>query len=152
MDLSEIFRALGRNRFDELIKSVSMGSLKTYQVFETFKIHTRLGKLNRERLRRAAPQLWERLENGDQELARELSQGVLVSNLSLVVDVLDFLEIPHDGSGFFQKDGSVADNLKEGWQKRVLDHFRETYPETLLLLYVNHLDWEAGSPDTPFLG
>ena len=90
------------------------------KLLTTFKAHARLNKLNREHLRKAAPRLWERLQEGDEDLAREIAQGVLVSNLAFVVEVLDFLEIPHDGNGFFDKDGAAAEKLTEGWQKRVL--------------------------------
>ena len=151
MDLPEVYRALNRERFEELIKTVSMGSLKTYQVFESFKIHARLHKLNRERLRKAAPQLWQRIETGDQDLAREFSQGVLVSNLPMVAEILDALEIPHDGNGFFEKNTGAAEQLKDGWQQRIYDKFREQYAEPLLLLYINHLDWELGKPSQPFI-
>jgi hypothetical protein len=151
MELSEVYVALGSERFGELLGQVSMGGLRTYKLFDSFKVHARLGKLNRERLRNAAPQLWERLQQGDQELARELAQGVLVSNLTFVVEVLDFLQIPHDGGGFFDKDGPVAEKLTEGWQKRVFEEFRARYPESLILLYVNHLDWELAKPGAPFV-
>jgi hypothetical protein len=151
MDLTDVHRALGRERFEELIRGVSMGSLKTYRAFDNFKIHAHLHKLNRERLRRAIPQLWARIEEGDQDLAREVSQAALVSNLALVAAVLDFLGIPHDGSGFFEKDTIAAEQLKDGWQQRVWDEYREKYPPALVLLYINHLDWELGNPSAPFI-
>lgn len=151
MDLIDVHRALGRERFEELVKGVSMGSLKTYRAFDNFKMHARLHKLNRERLRRAIPQLWARIEEGDQDLAREVSQAALVSNLALVAVVLDFLGIPHDGNGFFEKDTIAAEQLKDGWQQRVWDEYREKYPPALLLLYINHLDWELGNPSAPFI-
>lgn len=153
MTLSEVFRGLGRERFDAVLKAVSMGALKTYQVYETFKIRTHLSKLNRDRLRKAGPRLWERLEAGDDDdLARELAQGALVSNLDLVVDVLDFLEIPHDGNGFFDKDASAEERLTDGWQERAVKEFKEKHPEPLLLLYLNHLHLELGEPENVFLG
>jgi hypothetical protein len=40
----------------------------------------------------------------------------------------------------------------EGWEDRVLEKFRGTYPEPLLLFYINHLRWEtlgAGEPYRP---
>jgi hypothetical protein len=151
MELSEVYRALGKERFDELLGEVSMGSLRTYKLFDTFKVHARLGKLNRERLHKASPRLWERLQEGDEDLAREIAQGVLVSNLAFVVAVLDLLEIPHDGNGFFDKEGAAAEKLTEGWQKRVYEEFRARYPESLILLYINHLDWELAKPDAPFV-
>lgn len=151
MELSEVYRALGEERFGELLGEVSMGSLRTYKLVDSFKLHARLGKLNRERVRKAAPHLWERLQQGDEELARELAQGVLVSNITFVVEVLDFLGIPHDGGGFFDKEGPVAEKLTAGWQQRVFEEFRARYPESLILLYVNHLDWELAKPGAPFV-
>jgi hypothetical protein len=151
MELSEVYRALGKERFDDLINEISMGSLRTFQLVESFKVRAHVNKLNRERLRKATPQLWERLRQTDEDLARELAQGILVSNITFVVEVLDFLEIPHDGAGFFDKDGHAAEKLTEGWQKRVWDEFRERYSEALVLLYINHLDWELAEPDAPFV-
>jgi hypothetical protein len=151
MELSQVYLALGKERFEELLGQVSMGSLRTYRLFDSFKVHARLGKLNRERLRKATPHLWERLQEGDEELARELAQGVLVSNLTFVIEVLDFLEIPHDGNGFFDKEGLAAEKLNEGWQSRVFEEFRARYPESLVLLYINHLDWELTKPDAAFV-
>ncbi len=151
MELTDVYRALGRQRFEELVQSISMGGLKTYQAFERFKIYARLHKLNRERLRKVIPQLWQRLEAGEQELARELSQAVLISNLAMVAEILDFLEIRHDGNGFFEKNTTAAEQLKNGWQQRVLEKFSGTYSEPLLLLYINHLDWELGKPGAPFV-
>ena len=152
MELSDVFVALDGSAFEELVKGISMGSLRTYQVYEPLKVHAGLHKLNRERLRKAVPRLREQLANANQDLARDLAQGILVSNLAVVIDVLDFLEIPHDGNGFFDKEGSAKDQLTDGWQQRVADHFRETYPKALILLYINHLDWELGEPSAPFIG
>ena len=144
MDLTEVFHALGRSSFQELVEGISMGRLRTHDVYDSLKVRAHLSKLNRERLRRAVPRLWDRLEQGDQDLARELAQGVLVSNLPFVIDALDFLEIPHDGSGFFDKNSSAVKDLADGWQARVFEEFRERYPELLILLYANHLTWELG--------
>ena len=96
--------------------------------------------------------LWERIEGGDEDLSREVAQGALVSNISIVVDVLDFLEIPHDGNGFFDKDASADERLQDGWQGKVMAEFSGKHPEDLLLLYVNHLDFELGEPQEVFLG
>lgn len=152
MTLSEVFTALGRERFDALLRLISIGSLKTYKVYDSFKVRARLHKLNRENLRKAAHRLWERLGEGDEDLAREISQGVLVSHIEFVVDTLDFLGIPHDGAGFFDKDAQADDQLTEGWQERVYERFREEQPEPLVLLYINHLDWELGKPEEAFTG
>jgi len=152
MKLTEIFQELGRERFDELLRLVSMGSLKTYKIYEGFKIRTRLTKLNRDRLRSAAPRLWERVEQGDEDLAREIAQGILVSRLDFVTQALDFLEIPHDGNGFYDKDAKSDDYLKEGWRERLLERFRDEQPEALALFYINHLAWELEEPAGVFTG
>ena len=67
-----------------------MGALRTYKIFDTFKIRARLQKLSRQKLRAAAPKLWTRLLETDEELAREIAQGVLVSNLALVIAALSY--------------------------------------------------------------
>jgi hypothetical protein len=152
MTLPELLRGLGQERFDALLGEVSMGALRTYKLFDTFKVRARLLKLNRDKLRRAAPKLWERLGEGDEDLAREISQGMLVSNLDFIVEALDHLGIEHDGNGFFDKDEQADGKLAEGWREKLLATFRERYPEPLILLYINHLDWELGKPERVFLG
>ena len=151
MELSEVYRSLGKERFDQLVGQISMGALRTYQLVENFKLRARLNKLNRERLRKATPQLWQRLQESDEDLASELAQGILLSNIGFVVEVLDFLEIPHDGGGFFDKEGPAAEKLTAGWRKRVWDEFQPRYSEALILLYINHLDWELAEPNAPFV-
>jgi hypothetical protein len=32
--------------------------------------------------------------------------------------------------------------LTEGWQERVLEKFKDVYPEPLLRFYIAHLAWE----------
>jgi hypothetical protein len=152
MTLPELLTGLGQERFEALLGEVSMGALRTYKVFDTFKVRARLLKLNREKLRKAAPKLWVRLGEGDEDLARELSQGMLVSNLDFVAEALDHLGIEHDGNGFFDKDAQADEKLSEGWREKLLATFRERYPEHLILLYINHLDWELGKPETVFVG
>lgn len=152
MSLSEIYRALGRERFDELLGSISIGALRTYKAYETVKIRARLSKLNRQRLRKAAPKLWARIEADEDDLARDLAQAILVSHLDFVVEALDFLTIPHDGIGFFDKDEDHSEKLKSGWRKKLLKKFRGKYPEALILFYTNHLDWELAEPEEVFLG
>lgn len=152
MTLAELLRGLGRERFEALLGEVSMGALRTYRLFDSFKVRAHLLKLNREKLRKAAPKLWDRLGAGEEDLARELSQGVLVSNLDFVVESLDHLGIQHDGNGFFDKDAQAEGKLGEGWRENLLAAFRERYPEHLILLYINHLDWELGKPETVFVG
>ncbi len=152
MTLSEVLRGLGQERFEALLKEISMGALRTYKLVDNIKVRARLPKLNRDKLRRAAPKLWERLGDGDEDLARDLSQGMLVSNLDLVVEALDRLGIEHDGSGFFDKDAQADDKLAEGWRETLLAELRERYAEHLVLLYINHLDCELGDPEEVFVG
>ena len=152
MNLHEVYTGLGEERFRELMASVSMGSLRTYKLFETVKIRARLSKLNRAKLRQGTPKLWTRLADGDEDLAKDLAQAVLVSHLEFVVAALDFLGISHDGNGFFDKDDEAEAKLDDGWQKRTHEKFRESYAESLVLFYINHLDLELGSPDSVFTG
>ena len=150
MDLAGALVELGRGRFERLLAGISIGSLKRFQVFDNFKIRAGVSKLNREKLRKAGPGFWSRIEAGESELAKEIAQAVLVSHLDFVAGALDFLEIPHDGNGFFDKDDATREKLGEGWQKRVFDRFKDEFPEELVLLYINHLDWELNKPDTVF--
>lgn len=152
MDLAGALVELGRDRFDRLVAGISIGSLKRYQVFDNFKIRAGVSKLNREKLRKAGPGFWSRIEAGESELAKEIAQAVLVSHLDFVAAALDFLEIPHDGNGFFDKDDATREKLREGWQKRVYERFNDEFPEELVLLYINHLDWELNKPENAYLG
>ena len=152
MDLSSVFQGIGREQFEELMHGVSMGKLRTFQVYDSFKVHAAMNKLNREKLRKALPRLWGRLDEGDNEVAREAAQAILVSNLPFIAEVLDFLEIPHDGNGFFEKNNRTGDALGEDWQQRVHAKFKDQYPEALILLYTNHLAWETDPSAEVFLG
>lgn len=149
MQLSDVFRNLGEDQFAQLVRGISLGKLKTYQLFERVKLRFHLGKLNSESLRKCAPRLWERLGDHDDELATDLSQAVLVSHLDLIVAVLNFLGIPHE-DGFFSKDLDASPYLTEGWPERVFEKFRGEYPEPLLLFYINHLGLEMGKAEQPF--
>jgi hypothetical protein len=142
MRLSDIFLALGEPAFEQLIRSVSIGKLKTFQLFERVKVRFHLAKLNSETLRKAAPRLWSRISERDEEFATDLAQVVLVSHLDLIKDVLDFLEIPHE-DGFFAKDLDASQTLTEGWQTRTFEHFRGKYPDALLVFDINHLGLEV---------
>jgi hypothetical protein len=142
MRLSDIFLTLGEPAFEQLLRSVSIGKLKTYQLYERVKVRFHLAKLNSESLRKAAPRLWARIAEGDDEFATDLAQVILVSQLDLIKDVLDFLGIPHE-DGFFSKDLDASDKLTEGWQSRVYEHFRGKYPEAVIVFYLNHLGHEV---------
>ncbi len=140
MLLSEIYQGLGEDSFVDLLKSVSMGKLKTFQLYDRMKVRLHLPKLNSETLRRAAPKLWQRIAT-EEEFASDLGQAVLVSHLDMIRAVLDFLEVPHE-DGFFAKDADVASYLKEGWEQRAYDEFKDKHPKAALIFYLNHLGWE----------
>jgi hypothetical protein len=141
MKLHELFVALGEENFRSQLRGISIGTLRTYQIFDRVKTRCHLAKLNTENLRAAAPRLWERLKGGEAELALELSQAILVSQLKMIVDVLNFFEIPHE-DGFFAKETDPKLFLKEGWQQTAYDHFKASYPPALLSFYLNHLAHE----------
>jgi hypothetical protein len=141
MQLSGVFLQLGEERLPLLLRSVSIGKLKTYQLYERFKTRSHLPKLNVETLHKAAPRLWQRLKDHNDEYATDLAQAVLVSHLDMIVDVLNLLGIPHE-DGFFAKDLDAKPYLTDGWESRVFENFRGKYPDALLLFYINHLAWE----------
>ncbi len=134
-------QALGPDIFRHLVRGISIGKLKTYQVYERFKLRARLVKLNSESLRKAEPKFWARIEAGEEDFATDLSQVFLLSHLEMIVDVLNFLGIPNE-QGFFDKDLKPEEYLTEGWQERVFNEFSEKYGREILLFYINHLDWE----------
>ena len=150
MKLCGVFLALGPDVFHQLVRGISIGKLKTYQVYERFKTRARLPKLNSESLRKAEPKMWARIEAGEEDFATDLSQVFLLSLLSMIVDVLNFLNIPNE-DGFFDKDLKPEQYLTEGWHKRVFDEFSAKYPPQILLFYINHLDWELNKTEQVFL-
>lgn len=141
MQVSALFQGLGEERLEPLLRAISIGKLRTYQMYERFKIRTHLPKVNTENLRRAAPRFWQRIESGDEEFATDLSQAILVSHLDMIAAVLDFLGVPNQG-GFFEKDLDAKQYLTEGWQARAYEQFKDKYPESLVVFYLNHLGWE----------
>lgn len=149
MQLSDVYLDLGQEGFQQLIRSISIGKLKTYQIYEGFKVRAHLGKLNTESLRKAAPRLWTRLVERDEEFARDLAQVMLVSHLDMIGAILDSLGVPHE-NGFFAKDMDPKPHFTEGWESRTIEKFRGTYPEALLVFYINHLRWELLSASEPF--
>jgi hypothetical protein len=142
MQLSELFLGLGQDAFPHLLRGISLGKLRTYQLFDRVKTRAHLAKLNQETLRKAAPRLWTRLAERDEELAGDLSQAVLVSHLDLIIAVLDFLEVPHN-EGFFDKNAELASKLSGDWRQRAFDRFKSIHPEPILLFYLNHLAREV---------
>jgi hypothetical protein len=141
MQLSEILIQLGPENFAELASKISIGKLRTYQLFDSIKAHARLHKLNSENLRKALPSLYSRLSERDEDLARDLAQAILVAHLDLVIAVLDFLGIPHR-DGFFDKGLDASPYLTSGWQQRVYEKFQDAFPKAALLFYINHLAFE----------
>src|ERR1700751_3333882 len=115
MTISDVFLQLGEERLRQLVRGISIGKLRTFQLYERFKLRTHLAKVNTENLRKAAPRFWRRLEEHDEEFATDLSQAILVAHLEMIVAVLDFLGIPHQ-QGFFDKDLDAKPYLTEGWQ------------------------------------
>jgi hypothetical protein len=150
MQMCGVYKALGPEVFHELVRGVSIGKLKTYQVYERFKLRARLIKLNSESLRKAERRFWARIEADEEEFATDLSQVFLLSHLDMIVDVLNFLGIPNQ-QGFFDKDLKPEQYLTEGWQQRVFDQFSGKYPREILLFYINHLDWELNKTDQVFV-
>ena len=150
MHLSEVFTGLGEASLDQLLKGVSMGKLKTFQLFERVKTRAHLTKLSSTTLRAAGPRLMQRMAAGDEELATELSQVILISHFDMIVAVLNFLGIPHE-DGFFVKDLDPSGYLTEGWKERVFSEFRGKFPDALLLFYINHLSVELLKADTVFV-
>lgn len=143
MQISDVFLALGEDSFGDLLRRVSMGRLRTYQLFDQIKARTHLVKLNSEHLRKAAPRLWARLQDHEQDLATDLSQAVLVSSLDMIIEALNLLGIPHQ-DGFFAKDADIRNYFKEGWQERVFEALKGKYPPSVLIFYINHLGVETG--------
>lgn len=150
MQVSDIFAGLGEDRFRELLRAISLGKLKTYQLYERVKARLHVSKLNTEALKKVAPSAWQRIGEGDEEFAGELAQAILVSHLDLIVAVLGFLEIPND-DGFFAKDIDAPKYLTDGWRERVYERFKGQFPQSLLLLYINHLAVEVEKAATLFI-
>ncbi len=144
-----MFLSQGESGFTDVLRSVSMSRLRTFQIYEHIKVRTRLVKLNSENLRKAAPRLWARLSEQDEDLAADLSQAILVSHLDMIIIALDLLGVPHQ-DGFFAKDADVSSHLTEGWQQRVFDALKDKYPPSVLKFYLNHLAVETGRADEVF--
>ena len=149
MQLSEIFLGLGEGTFHQLLRTISIGKLKTYQLYDRMKVRLHLAKLNSEMMRKAEPRFLVRLSEHDEEFATDLAQAILVSHLEMIKAVLDELGVPNQ-DGFFDKEIDGAKYLTDGWERRVFDKFKSTYPEAVLLFYVNHLGWELAKSEQVF--
>jgi hypothetical protein len=141
MQISDVYLGLGEDLFGRLVRGISIGKLRTYQVYEGFKVRAHLHKLNTEMLRKAVPRFWARIGERDEDFAKDFAQAVLVSNLDMIIAVLDQLGVPHE-NGFFSKDMDAKPYFPEGWEDRVLEAFRERYSDAILIFYINHLRWE----------
>ena len=109
--------------------------------------HLPAGGLSRRAFGRAGAQHRVGVVDVDEDFARDFAQAILVSHLDMIIAVLDLLGVPHE-NGFFAKDLEAARYFTGGWEERVLDKFRATYSETVLIFYINHLRWELlNSPE-----
>jgi hypothetical protein len=141
MRLSQVYVGMGQDDVRQLLTSISLGKLKTYQMFEPLKLRLHLTKLNSETLQRSVQRVWPRLEEGDQELAQELAQAILLSHMDMIVAVLNELGIPHQ-EGFFDKNLDASRYLAEGWQQRVYEKYRGQFSDVALRFYLNHLAFD----------
>ena len=141
MQISDVFLGMGQEDFGQLVRGISIGKLRTYQIYEGFKVRLHLHKLNTETLRKALPKFWARIGERDNEFATDISQAVLVSHIDLVAQVLDALGIPHE-NGFFSKNMDPKPYFTEGWEQRIYEKFNGACPNALLIFYINHLRWE----------
>ena len=150
MQLSDVFLQLGEEHLRQLVRGISIGKLRTFQLYDRFKTRTHLAKVNTENLRKATPRFWQRLNEHDEEFATDLSQAILIAHMDMITNVLNFLGVPNQ-EGFFEKELDAKPHLTDGWQKRVFDRLRGEYPESLLLFYISHLGWELGGESSVFL-
>ncbi|HEY7334498.1 MAG TPA: hypothetical protein VH639_06415 [Bryobacteraceae bacterium] len=149
MQISDIFLRLGEDNFQQLMRSISLGKLKTYQIYDRFKTRLYLTKLNSETLRKSAPRTWTRIGEHDEEFATDIAQAILISHMDMIKAVLDHLGVPHE-EGFFAKDANVSEHLKDGWQQHAWEKFRAAFPPAPLLFYINHLAWEMTKAEDVF--
>ena len=150
MQLSDVFLGLGEDHFQQLMRAVSLGKLKTYQIYDRFKTRLYLNKLNSETLRKSAPRTWARIAERDEDFAADIAQAILISHMDMIKAVLDHLGIPHE-EGFFAKDANVSNYLKEGWREQVWEKFHATFPPAPLLFYINHLAWEMAKAEDVYV-
>jgi hypothetical protein len=149
MQISDVYLDLGQDAFAQLIRGISISRLKTYQMYEGFKVRAHLHKVNTELLRKSIPKFWARVNERDEDFGKDLAQAMLVSHLEMISRVLDFLDVPHE-NGFFAKDIDAKPFFTEGWEDRVYEKFRSEFPGPILLFYVNHLRWELLGASEPY--
>jgi|SRR5581483_1036099 len=149
MQVCDIFIRQGEPSFADLVRSISIGKLKTYQLYDRMKVRFHLAKLNSENMKKAVPRFWARLNDREDEFATDLAQAILVSHLDMIKAVVDDLGIPNQ-EGFFDKDIDGSKYLTDGWQQRTYEKFKSVYPPPVLLFYINHLAWELAKSEEVF--
>jgi broad specificity phosphatase PhoE len=149
MLISGLYRGLGEENFGKLVRGISIGKLKTYQIYEGFKVRAHLHKVNTEILRKSAPRFWARIMEGDEEFGKDLGQSVLVSHLDMIAAALNLLGVPHD-NGFFAKDIDPKAYFTGEWEQRLYDELNSIFPEAILVFYINHLRWEVLAAEEVF--
>jgi hypothetical protein len=149
MQISDVYLDMGQEAFGQLIRGISIGKLRTYQIYEGFKVRAHLNKVNTEALRKAVPKFWDRIAAGEEDFSKDLAQAVLVSHLDMIVAVLDYLGVPHE-NGFFAKNMDPKPYFTEGWEDRTLQHFQGQYAGPHLTFYINHLRWELLGAAEPY--
>jgi hypothetical protein len=127
MQLSEIFLGQGEPAVHGSGARISIGKLKTYQLYDRMKVRFHLAKLNSENMKKATPRFWARINEKDEEFATDLAQAILVSHLDMIKAVIDDLGIPNQ-DGFFDKDIDGSKYLTDGWQQRTYEKFKDAYP------------------------
>jgi hypothetical protein len=140
--MCEVFLGLGEEQLGQMLRHISLGKLRTFQMFDAVRIRLHLTKMNQEALKKSAPKLWVRLQAGEENLASDLSQAILVSHIDMIIAILNLLGVPHE-DGFFQKDADVKSYLSDGWQDRAYAAFCEKHPAAVLVFYLNHLAHEV---------
>ena len=149
MQLSEIFLGQGEQPFTDLVRSISIGKLKVYQLYDRMKVRFHLAKLNAESMNKATPRFWVRIVEKDDDFATDLAQAILVSHLDMIKAMVDDLGIPNQ-EGFFDKDIDGPKYLTDGWQQRTYEKFKDRFPAQVLLFYINHLAWELAKSEEVF--
>src|SRR6185369_10494412 len=130
MQITDFYLGLGQDAFGQLIRGISIGKLRTFQIYEGFKVRAHLQKVNTESLRKAVPRFWARISEPDEDFAKDLAQAILVSHLDMITAVLDLLGVPHE-NGFFAKDMDAKPYFGDGWENRVVEKFRGVYSEAI---------------------
>jgi hypothetical protein len=74
MQISDVYLALGEEAFGQLIHGISIGRLKTYQMYEGFKVRAHLPKVNTELLRKAVPRFWARASAHEEDFSKDLGR------------------------------------------------------------------------------